>query len=176
MQISATEDGRARALRLWGHLSADLLCAAVVAAVALGLYPPPAALQLTLPIALAVFVLASWLAMRRHDRSLCEHCAAAVPLDAAQRASRYGLRFRAAHAGSQPRVVVAYLAALALANFAPGLPGRVLWAVAQLSLIYALRAAVTHRRLQPWCPLCRGGGLDEKASTDPLPSDDRQLV
>ncbi len=176
MHLSAMEDGRSRALRLWGHVSADLLSAAVVAAVALGLYPPPAALQLTLPAALAVLVVACWLAMRRHDRGLCEHCAAAVPLDAAQRAARYGLRFRAAHAGGRPRVVVAYLAALALANFAPGIPGHVLWAAAQLSLVYALRAAVTHRRLQPWCPLCRGGGLDETVSTDPLPSDDRQLV
>lgn len=176
MQISATEDGRARALRLWGHMSADLLCAAVVAAVGLGLYPPPAALQLTLPVALAVFVLACWLAMRRHDRGLCEHCAAAVPLDAAHRAARYRLRFRAAHAGGQPRVVVVYLAVLALANFAPGIPGRILWAAAQLSLVYALRAAVTHRRLQPWCPLCRGGGVEDTVSTDPLPQDDRQLV
>lgn len=176
MQISAASGGGARALRLWGHLSADLLCVAVVAAVIVGLYPPPATLQVTLPVALILFVLACWVTMRRHDRSLCEHCAAAVPLDAAERAARYRLRFRLAHAGGEPRLVVPYLAALALSNFAPGTIGRVLWALAQLTLVYALRCGVTHRRLQPWCPWCRGGGQDDRVSSDPLPEDDRQLV
>lgn len=176
MHISAAGGRGADALRLWGHLSADLLCAAVVAAVALGVYAPPPALQVTLPAALIVFVVACWLAMRRHDRNLCEHCVAAVPLDAAQRAAGYRLRFRLAHAGSEPRLVLPYLAALALANFAPGAPGRVLWALAQLTLVYLLRSAVTHRRLQPWCPWCRGGGQDDRVSTDPLPTDDRQPV
>jgi hypothetical protein len=159
-----------------GHLSADLLCAAIVAAVAVGLYPPPGPLQLTLPSALMVFVVACWLVMRRHDRNLCEHCAAAVPLDAAERAGRYRLRFGVAHAGGEMRLVVPYLAVLALTNFVPGTVGKVVWALAQLTLVYALRCGVTHRRLQPWCPWCRGGGQDDPVSTDPLPSDDRQLV
>jgi hypothetical protein len=175
VQISTAPGGRARALRLWGHLSGDLLCVAVVAAIALGLYPAPAALQFTLPAALVVFVVVCWLAMRRHDRRLCEHCAAAVPLDAAGRAARYRLRFRLAHAGGDPRLVLPYLAALALTNFAPGAPGRVLWVLAQLTLIYALRSGVTHRRLQPWCPFCHGGG-EKTPTTDPLPQDHLQLV
>jgi hypothetical protein len=153
-----------------------MLCAAVVAAVALGVYPPPPALQLTLPVALIVFVIVCWVAMRRHDRGLCEHCAAAIPLDAAGRAARYRLRFRVAHAGGQLRLVLPYLAILALTSFAPGIPGKILWTLAQLTLLYALRCAVTHRRLQPWCPQCQGGGQETLASTDPLPDDHRVLV
>jgi hypothetical protein len=173
---SAAGDGAARAFRLWGHFAADLLCGTVVAAIAVALYPPPAALALTVPTALVAVVVACWLAMRQHDRSLCEHCVAALPLDAAERAARCRLRFRLAHAGNEPRLLVPYLAGLALVNFAPGPAGRVVWMLAQLTLVYLLRCTVTHRRLQPWCPWCRGGGQEDPASTDPLPDDDRQLA
>jgi hypothetical protein len=112
--------------------------------------------------------------MRRHDRGLCEMCVAALPLDAAERAARHRLRFRVAHCGAQPRLVLTYLAVLVLANFAPGSWGRLLWVAVQLSLVYLLRCAVTHRRLQPWCPWCREGGEKDPSSPDPRPR--HQLV
>lgn len=175
MQFSAAHDGSAPALRLWGHLAADLLCGVIVTMIGLRFYPPPPAMALTVSAALVAFVLMCWVAMRRHDRGLCEHCVAALPLDAAERAARYRLRFRVVHAGSEPRLAVPYLATLVLVNFAPGEWGRLLWVVMQLTLIYALRCAVAHRRLQPWCPWCSGGGDKDRADTDPLPHS-RQLV
>lgn len=175
MHFTATNDGGTRALRLWGHLAADLLCGVIVTMIALRFYPPPPETALMVSAALVAFVLLCWLAMRRHDRSLCEHCVAALPLDAAERAARSRFRFRVVHAGSEPRLAVPYLATLVLVNFAPGEWGRLLWVAVQLTLIYALRCAVAHRRLQPWCPWCSGGGDKDRAGTDPLP-DHRQLV
>jgi hypothetical protein len=174
VQFSAAGNGEARAARLWGHAATDVLCGVIVVTIGLRFYAPPPTLRLALSAALVVFVLACWVAMRSHDRSLCELCVAALPLNAAERAARYGRRFRVAHAGSQPRLLVPYLAILLLANFAPGSWGRLLWVLVQLSLIYLLRCAVTHRRLQPWCPWCRGGGEKDPTSPDPLPK--HQLV
>jgi hypothetical protein len=176
VQFSAAGDGGARALRVWGHAAADLLCGVIVVTIGLRFYVPPPMLGLTVAVALVAFVLACWVAMRRHDRSLCEYCVAALPLDATERAARYRMRFRVAHAGGERRLVFPYLAVLVLVNFAPGTWGRLVWIMVQLSLVYLLRCAVTHRQLQPWCPWCRGGGEKDPANTDPLPDDHRQLV
>jgi hypothetical protein len=176
VRASAAGSSRPRALQLWGHIAADLLCVTIVALVAMRQFPPPAALQLTLPLAMVIFVLASWIVMRWHDHGLCERCVAALPLDAAAQAARYRLRFRVAHVGGNPRYGLPYLAVIVLSNFAPGTPGRIFWSLAQLSLIYLLRCAVTHRRFQPWCPWCRGGGEDERSDAGPLPDDRRLLV
>lgn len=166
----------------WGHFGAELLAAAIGGVILVGLHPLDGAFALTVPLALLLFVLATWLMMRRHDRRLCEHCMAALPLNPSERATRYARRFWLAHAGSEPRLVVPYLAALVGVNFVPGPVGRLLWALLQGSMIYLLLAYSTHRRLQPWCPWCRGGGGgggeddDDPVSPDPVPGDRRQLV
>lgn len=173
-----SEGPHARLAELWGHHAPDVLSLCVVAAVVIGLRPPPAALAVTLPLALASIVLTSWVMLRRHERHLCERCLAALPLDASERAERYGRRLQLAHAGAQPAAVIAYLAVLIGTNFIPGPVGRVSWVLAQSTLIYVIRSHVTHRQLQPWCRWCRedGPGDDRRDAPTPPPSDDEHLL
>jgi hypothetical protein len=156
----------------WGHFAPVLLSASILAVILLGLHPLGGALMLTAPLALLLFVLGSWLLMRGHDRRLCEHCAASMPLNPAALAARYRRRFWLAHAGSQPRYLIPYLAVLLGSNFAAGPAGRVAWAIIQSSMIYLIMSHSAHRRLQPWCPWCRGdgGGEHESISPDPMPT------
>ena len=77
----------------------------------------PTLLTLFTSLALLVFVVVTWLFMRQHDRRLCERCAASMPLNAAEHAARYSRRFRLAHAGSNPWVMVPYLIVLVGSNF-----------------------------------------------------------
>lgn len=163
---------------LVGHHATTLLSVAVVGVVWVGLFPPPGLLGVTVPVALFGTVIGMFLLMRRHDRSLCEACVASLPLDAAQRATRMQRRFWTAHAGTEPRYLLPYLAVLIGSNFATTTIGRALWAVVQLSMIYLLLASSTHRKLQPWCPWCSGGGGGSDVDDTPpvLPHDDRQLT
>jgi hypothetical protein len=163
---------------LWGHFGPALLIISIGAAIAVGVYPPPGLLGLTLPLALVVFVLASWIFMRRHDRQLCERCLLAMPLNPAQEAARRKRLFWMAHTGSEPRFLVPYLAVVIGSSFAYGTIGKIPWALIQSTMIYLVLAQATHRRLQPWCPWCsEGGGGSEVPDDAPvLPQDDRQPV
>ena len=165
---------------VWGHVAPDVLCLSIVAAIVVGLRPPPGLLALSLPIALMALVVVCWVAMRRHDRRLCEQCAASMPLNAAEKAVSYQRRFWMSHTGSERRFLWPYVIVLIGSNFFPGLWGHVVWAVMQCSMIYLIKSAQTHRRFQPWCPWCSdgGGGTEHKddAAPPPLPNNDRQLV
>lgn len=170
-----------RVAERWGHFGAELLAVAIAGVILLGLHPLAGAAAMTVPLALFAFVVATWVMMRRHDRRLCEQCMASLPLNPSEQAARHVRRLWVTHAGSQPRLVVPYLAALVGVNFVPGPLGRLLWALLQASMIYLILAYSTHRRLQPWCPWCRGGGgggedEDDPVSPDPVPGDRRQLV
>lgn len=168
-----------RLAELWGHFAPELLSIAILGVIALGLHPLGGPLLVTVPLALLVFVIGSWLMMRRHDRQLCELCVASLPLNASERATRYQRRFWLAHHGAQPRIFVPYLAVLIGSNFVPGTYGRVFWALVQLSMVYLIMANSTHRRLQPWCPRCSGGGgadAPDPVMPDPPPGHRRQLV
>jgi hypothetical protein len=169
---------RAHLTQRWGHFGPVLLCGSIGAVILLGLHPLSGPLALTVPLAVVLFVLASWLLMRQHDRRLCELCAASLPLNPGEQAARYQRRFWVAHAGSQPRYLIPYLAVLLGSNFAATTAGRIGWAIVQASMIYLIAAYSTHRRLQPWCPWCRGdgGGEHEDTAPGPLPDDRRQLV
>jgi hypothetical protein len=166
---------RRRIADVWGHHGSELLVLSVGASIAVGVYPPPGLLGLTLPLGLVLFVLASWVFMRRHDRRLCETCMATMPLNAAEEAARMRRRFWTAHTGSEPRFLVPYLAILIGSSFAFETIGRVPWAIIQSSMIYLVLAQSTHRRLQPWCPWCSqgGGGTQAHDDTPVLPEDDR---
>jgi hypothetical protein len=154
-----------------------MLSAAIVGVILIGLYPPSGPTMLTAPLALLVLVLMCWVLMRQHDRSLCELCLAAMPLNPSELATRFRLRFWLAHSGAQPRFLIPYLAVLIGSNFAPGTIGRIAWAIIQSSMIYLIMAHTTHRRLQPWCPWCRGGGgRDKEDSAPPPPPSDRHLL
>jgi hypothetical protein len=168
----------ARLIERMGHHANELLMASIAGAILLGLHPLPGLLEFTVPVALFAFVIASWLMMRKHDRRLCEPCMAAMPLNPSEDAVKYKRRFWMAHAGSEPRFLVPYVALLVGSNFFTGTIGRIAWAMIQMSMVYLILSQSSHRRLQPWCPICQGGGGGEKVDETPpvLPHDDRQLV
>jgi hypothetical protein len=155
-----------------------LLCASIFGVIIVGLYPPPGALALTVPLLLAVVVVGSWLLMRRHDRRLCEQCAATMPLNPGNQAARYGRRFWVAHTGAERRFLIPYVVVLIGSNFFPGTLGRVVWVIMQLSMVYLIMSYTAHRKLQPWCPWCSegGGGSRHSDAPDPLPDDRRLLI
>jgi len=167
---------RAHAADLFGHHASTLLIASIVGVVAVGLFPPPGLLALTVPLALFGFVIVTWLMMRKHDRRLCEQCVTSMPLNPAERAQKVRRRFWMAHTGVEPRFLIPYVVVLIGSNFATSPPARAFWALIQLSMIYLILSAKTHRTLQPWCPWCSGGGGEEVDQTPPvIPHDDRQL-
>lgn len=167
-----------RLAQRWGHSAHVVLATAIVAVIVMGFLPPPGLLMLTVPVALLTVVLASWLLMRQHDRRLCEQCMSAMPLNPAERAARCKRMFWLSHCGGQPRYVIPYLTVLIASNFATTPIGRIGWAIAQSSMIYLIISYTTHRRLQPWCPWCRGdgGGEHEDVSPTPPPVDHHQPV
>lgn len=162
-----------RAAARWGHYAPTLLSASICAVVLLRLRPPTGALALTAPFVLVAFVLTSWLFMRQHDRRLCELCVSAMPLDMSAQAARYQRRLWLVHRGSDPRYVIGYLVVLIGSNFLPGTGGQLIWALVQCTMIYLIAAYTAHRRLQPWCPWCRGdgGGGEYEDAPPPAPQD-----
>jgi hypothetical protein len=163
---------------LLGHHAVDLLVATIVAVVAVQLVPLPPLMALTVSVTLFALVLLCWLLMRDHDRRLCEQCVMSMPLNPSEQAKRYQRRFWMAHTGAEPRFFVPYIIVLISSNFAMSTIGRIGWGLIQLSMIYLLLAQSTHRKLQPWCPWCQGGGGGEEVDETPpvLPHDDRQLI
>lgn len=170
-----------RAANRWGHWGAQVLIGANLAAIALVLKPLPYdnPIAVIAPIALFLLVVASWLLMRQHDRRLCENCMSSMPLNASEVAARYRRRFAVAHLASDPRVVVAYLVVLIVSNpsllgsdLLPGTLAQYVWATIQSTIIYLVLSYSTHRKLQPWCPRCNGGGGDgdDVDAPDPVPS------
>jgi hypothetical protein len=160
-----------RTSRIIGHYAPWLLAALVGLLIALTLVPVASAyvgwqaLIVLLPVAgfLAFAIFA-------HNRHLCERCIASVPLEASTVAGRHAVRFRVAHLFERRVFAFCYLAALVGSSFLYSHPaGRYVWAAAQASLIYLLLVYVTHQRLQPWCPHCRNGGQEQRASTTPSP-------
>jgi hypothetical protein len=160
-----------------GHHASSLLNLVIVAVVLERFFPPPGLLLLTVPLALFAVAIGSYFLMRSHNRRLCEHCASTLPLDAAGQAARYKRRMWVCHKGLEARYVVPYLIVLIGTNFLTSMPGMIIWAAVQLSMIWLVVSTNSHRMLQPWCRYCNGRGDTEITETDPvLPSDDRQLA
>lgn len=157
-EISELPNGRTWQDR-WGHHAPQLLCGCIAVAIGLGLSPRGATgLSLLLALALIAVVLVTWALKRRHDRRLCEACAASMPLNPTLMAGRYRRRLFLAHQGTNRYCLGLYLTVLIGSNFLTSQPGRYVWAVVQASMIYLVLSDTSHRRLQPWCPWCRGGG------------------
>lgn len=177
---AAWESGswRGRAADRLGHHASAILLVSIAGVVAIGLRPLPGILMLTVPLALVAVVLLSWALMRQHDRRLCEACVSSMPLNATEQASKYKRRFWLTHTGSEPRYLIPYLAVLVGSNFATSTVGRIAWAFIQLSMIYLIMSNTTHRKFQPWCPWCSGGGGGQEIDTPTpvIPHDDNQLV
>jgi hypothetical protein len=170
--------GHGRAIDVLGHYATDALIGAIVAVVAVTVMPLPGLFAVTVPVALFGLVIACFLLMREHDRRLCETCMLSMPLNAAERASHFQLRFWLAHSATNPRVIGPYMVVLIGSNFVIGTITRYGWAAIQLTMVYLVLAYSTHRKLQPWCPWCSdgGGGSHVEDSSPVLPHDDRQLV
>ena len=162
----------------WGHFAPQLLVASIGIVILLGFQPVPNAATLLVSLGLVLFILATWVMMRAHDRSLCEHCVMSMPLNPSEQAVRYRRRFWMSHTGAERRFIIPYLVVLIGSNFFTSTVGRLAWAVIQSSMIYLILAYATHRRLQPWCPWCSegGGGSDRVDAPGPAPHDTRQLV
>jgi hypothetical protein len=163
----------------WGHWAPQVLIGAIVASILLVLRPLPASPAFLLaPFLIVAVVLGSWIAMRQHDRMLCERCMSAMPLNPSEVAARCRLRFAVTHMGSDRRALAAYLLVLVMSNLLLMAPagiartiGEYAWAAVQTTLIYLVLCHCTHRRLQPWCPECEGGGPgDDERVSDPTPS------
>jgi O-antigen/teichoic acid export membrane protein len=155
-------------IRRTGHHAPSLLVAVVVALVVLTLVPALAYWQAL--FGLLVFAVFLAYALLKHNRGLCEHCAAALPLDAPAVAGRYRMRFRVVHLFERKALAVGYLVAVVAASFLYEHPaGKFAWAAAQASLGYLLIVYVTHQRLQPWCPECRAGGEEQVTPSTPAP-------
>jgi hypothetical protein len=166
----------------WGHLSPHALIGAIMACIVLVLrpLPPGSVASLVAPAGLVGCVLLSWVAMRQHDSRLCEHCVAAMPINPTEAASRYRSRLAVAHLGSDRKAVAAYLLVLVgssvfLLGGSPtlSLVGPYLWSAVQATMIYLVLCHTTHRRLQPWCPQCRGDDGDHASDRDATPSGSR---
>jgi hypothetical protein len=150
----------------WGHWSPQLLMAAIASMIVRT--PSTSATALLLSAAVLAFVIVTCLLMRQHDRRLCEACVAAIPLDPSAQAARYTWRLWLVHRGADPRIAVPFVVLVSSTNFLTSPTGRVFWALALSSVIYLIAAMATHRRLQPWCPWCSGGGgADRLSSSDP---------
>jgi hypothetical protein len=160
-----------RMSRFVGHYAPRLLIAVVAILILQTLMPmaPPFIAWLGLMV-LLVLVLVLAASIFSHNRGLCERCIASVPLDASAVAVRYSTRFRVAHLFERKLFGVCYLAAVLGCSFVYAHPvGKYLCAAAQASLAYLLLVYVSHQRLQPWCPLCRGGGEEQLTPTAPTP-------
>jgi hypothetical protein len=162
----------------WGHFGSAGLTISVVATIMLVLRPPAATggSALIAPAIILAFALISWRAMRQHDRRLCEACARSMPLNTAEVAARYRMRFAVAHAASVKWIVISYLVVLVGSDVVL-LPGavneRLVWAAIQSTMVYLVLAYSSHRRFQPWCPQCRGGhGERDSEFRGPVPLND----
>jgi hypothetical protein len=157
--------------RIVGHYAPRVLAVLVGVLVGLTLVPAAAAAVAWYALlALLGVALLLGLAMLVHNRGLCEHCIASLPLDAAGTAQRQALRFRVAHLFESRLFALGYLAALVTCGFVSTNPvGRYGWAAAEGSLGYLVLVYLTHQRLQPWCPYCRNGGEEHLVPTTPEP-------
>ena len=171
-----------RLMARWGHHAPELLIGSIGAAIILA-FNPIGGLYVSagVSVGLMVFVIATWLILRKHDRRLCELCMASMPLNPAEQAKRYSRRFWMAHTGSEKRFMIPYMAVLIGSNFFPGTIGRIAWAFIQASMVFLILSYSTHRRLQPWCPWCSDGGggsehEEDPVSPDPVPGRDLQLT
>jgi hypothetical protein len=172
--------GPVRASR-WGHagprIFAGVLGTMAVLAVVPVTYPPGG--KPLVSLALIALMVVTLVEMRKHDRALCERCAADFPLNPAREAETYRRRLATAHLLSERRAATWYLVAVLVACLLPVFappslrtPALALWLASLASLVYLMQSGVTHRRLQPWCPHCGPqGGSDQVETPEPTPLD-----
>lgn len=156
--------------RIVGHYAPWVLAVLVSALTVLTLLPDTTDVPWPALAPLLAVALLLGLSILAHNRSLCERCIAALPLDATATAARYARRFTVAHLFENRLLAVGYLAGIVGTSLLSSDPvGRYVWATAEASLVYLLVVYVTHQRLQPWCPRCGHGGEERSAPVTPSP-------
>jgi hypothetical protein len=129
-------------------------------------------LAFVLRISVLVVMVFAWLTLRDHDRRLCERCMASMPLNPSEHAVHLNRRFATVHLAQRPLWVVLYLLGLIGTNVIlvmnDSLPVKLLWAAAQLTMVYLVLAHGSHRKFQPWCPQCANGGTERERAPEPL--------
>lgn len=159
--MSVTLDGAAWADNRWVNLAGHYAIHTVT-----GLFLAYAPMH----AAIAVGLVAAFLAQRVHDAHLCPRCIAAWPLDGSDTALRKRRWLRLYHLPSEvlgPRTrgkVVALLAAVvAVGIVGLPIPQQVNYAItAALDLLVAALnyAVLLHHIFDAWCPWCRRDGGD----------------
>lgn len=103
----------------------------------------------------------------RHKAVLCERCIAEFPLDGAERAARNPWQLEHFHRFKLRMVLsLLMLGAVLCASFT-GIKWITLFV--WLYLCAEAWAVGTHRKLEPWCRRCRGGGWDDDETPVPPP-------
>ena len=163
----------------WGHAGPSIFVGIISSMALLAVLPvpyPPGGKPLV-SLTFIVLMLVTFVEMRKHDRGLCERCAADFPLNPAQDAETHSRRLATVHLMADKRIARWYLVAILVACLLPifvpemlQLPARALWLASLASLVYVVQSGVTHRRLQPWCPQCGNQGGEEQVDTpEPMP-------
>lgn len=136
------------------------------------------ALRPLISVSLVALMVITLVEMRKHERSLCEWCASAMPLNPAQAAETYRSRLAFVHLIADKRRGRVYLGAVITASLLPFIapsavrpPVLVLSLAAAASVVYLVLSQVTHRRLQPWCPQCGDSGGEDVDTPTPMPID-----
>jgi uncharacterized membrane protein len=164
----------------WGHYAPHIFGAIIASAVLMSIVPPPVPLELRplMSIAIVALMVATMVENRRHDRGMCEVCVSEMPLNPAQAAESKLRRLTFVHLVSERQFGMIYLSFILGAMIVPFLvPSSlrigafVISTSAAASVAYLMLSQATHRRLQPWCPLCGdqgGSGVDQET---PAPID-----
>jgi len=114
-----------------------------------------------------------------HELALCETCISDFPLDAQAQAERKIRLLRLSHWSRTGRGTMVWVAVLAAAVLIPSVVwhGWRWWPTLMLASIPWMvneNASLTHKRLRPVCPICRGrdgGGGRDVPVVDPDPVD-----
>ncbi|MGZ8745274.1 MAG: hypothetical protein ACXWXO_20355, partial [Nocardioides sp.] len=139
----------------WGHSGPTIFVAIIATMAALAVLPVhyPSGGKPLVSLTFIVLMLVTFVEMRKHDRGLCEQCAADFPLNPARDAETYSRRLATVHVMADKRVarwyLVAILVACLLPIFAPPvlrLPALGLWLTSLASLVYIVQSGVMHRR------------------------------
>lgn len=108
----------------------------------------------------------------RHDRALCGHCMAQMPLNPTAAAQRERPILKLAHLTRWN--LAAMLALIIIGSFllSTWWESNLAVSLAMVPLIAVVFSADRHSRLQPWCPYCRRRGFDAGLSEEaPAPTD-----
>jgi hypothetical protein len=161
-----------RPSRRSGHYSQHVLIGGIFAASAVAFVQIDYVLNLLLRIVVLAVMVFAWLSLRDHDRRLCERCVMSMPLNPAEHAVHLRRRFATVHLAQRPLAVALYLLALIATNVMllmnGSLPVKLVWAAAQLTMVYLVLAHSSHRMFQPWCPQCASGGTEKERIPTPL--------